>query len=333
MTRRIRSLVRNFWLQLTVFAVAAFAVPWVVSSNYTFHLLTLSAIWAVLAVSLNLVMGYAGLLSIAHGALAMLGGYTSSLLVLDSSVNFWFALVVGSLVAALMGLFVGVLTLRLRGHYFAISTLAFGIVVSLVLEKWGTVTRGPRGVTNIPPPAPLGPLEFATNRAKYFLIVIILVVTLALVRNLVQSPFGRALEAIRGNELVARSLGVDAVRYKLVAFTISAAIAGVSGTLYATYINYLHPSDASLWTSFFALLYVVIGGSGTLWGPVIGSVFVVVVPEWLRLFDEYRQLLLGLVLILVITFLPGGLMALGSKVRGVVKRWRRTRVRAQEASS
>jgi branched-chain amino acid transport system permease protein len=305
---------RTFWRQLTAFGVLAAIAPWVVTSSYQFHLVTLSAIWAILAVSLNLVMGYAGLLSIAHGALAIIGGYASSLLVIDAGLNFWLALIVGALFAASTGLVLGLLTLRLHGHYFAISTLAFGIVVSIVLDKWTAVTRGPVGVTGIPAPSGLGPLDFTTNRRKYFLIVVALGLTIILVRNLVNAPFGRALKLIRGNELVARSLGVNVVRHKLVAFTVSAAIAGVAGTLYATYINYLHPSDAGLWTSFFILLYVVLGGTGTLWGPVLGTLFVVVIPEQLRWFEEYRQLIFGALLIMTIMFLPGGLMELGARL-------------------
>lgn len=307
--------IRSFWIQLAAFVLLGVAAPWLVPSSYLFHLLTLAVIWGTLAVSLNLVMGYAGLLSVAHGALAMLGGYASALLVVRLGVPFWITVCVGVLVSAAFGFFLGALTLRLRGHYVAISTLAFGIVVSLVLEKWEHVTFGARGVTGIPAPAPIGPIDFTTNRARYFLALACLALCLVIIRNLVTSRFGRALEAIRENDLVGRSLGIEAVSRKLIAFTISSGLAGLSGILFATYMNYLHPSNANLWTSFFALMYVVIGGSGTIWGPVIGAFFVVMVPEYLRLFDEYRLLLLGVLLIVVTTFFPTGLVGLGKMAR------------------
>lgn len=333
MTRRLTAFPAQ-WLAVVAILVS---LPWWVPGDYVFHLATMSVIWSIAAVALNLVMGYTGLLSVAHGALAMVGGYTASLLVVERSANFWLALLAGALLAAVVGFFLGVLTLRLRGHYFAISTMAFGIVVALVLEKWESVTGGARGITYIPPPDSVtlpvvGTVEFTTDLSKYFLAVAILAVVVAVVRNLVHSRFGRALAAVRSNELVARSQGVNVVGHKLAAFTISAFIAGVGGTLYATYLAYLNPNDASLWTSFFILMYVVLGGMGTTWGPVLGAFFVVMVPEWLRLFDEYRVLLIGVLLIVTITFLPGGLMQglnmLGRLVRRAATAVRKSDLRA-----
>ncbi|ADU49631.1 branched-chain amino acid ABC transporter permease [Intrasporangium calvum] len=324
MTRITTGFPRQF---VAVFALLI-AAPWFVPSAYIFHLATMSVIWSITAVALNLVMGYTGLLSVAHGALAIVGGYTSSLLVVNASANFWLSFLIGGVVAAISGFLLGVLTLRLRGHYFAISTLAFGIVVGLVLEKWESVTGGARGITYIPPApsVPLpggGSLGLDSDLAKYFFAVALLAITVLVVRNIVDSRFGRALAAIRSNDLVARSQGVDVVRHKLIAFTISAFMAGLAGTVYATYLAYLSPNDASLWTSFFILMYVVLGGMGTTWGPILGSFFVVMVPEWLRLFDEYRVLLIGLLLIVTITFLPGGLMQGLSRLRHLLNRQRR----------
>ena len=328
----MKQLPTGFPVQVVVVLAILVALPWFVPSEYIFHLATMSVIWSIAAVALNLVMGYTGLLSIAHGALVVVGGYTSSLLVVNHSVNFWLSLVLGGLLAGICGFLLGVLTLRLRGHYFAISTLAFGIVVAIVLEKWETVTGGARGITYIPPPPNfslpgVGTVDLSTDLAKYFFAVTLLTLTVIVVRNVVDSRFGRALAAIRSNDLVAKSQGVDVVRHKLIAFTLSAFIAGLAGTVYATYLAYLSPNDASLWTSFFILMYVVLGGMGTTWGPVVGSFFVVIVPEWLRLFDEYRVLLIGVLLIVTITFLPGGVMQGLVKARNLVRlRTRRRRV-------
>jgi branched-chain amino acid transport system permease protein len=298
--------------------VVAAAVPYVVTNGYLFHLLIMAVIWSILATSLNLVLGYTGLLSLAHGAFFGLGAYTSALLVTKAGWNFWASIPPAMAVAALVGAMLGILTLRLAGHYFAISTLSFGIVVSLILEKWDDLTEGPRGISSIPAPTPitlfgLGQVQFESNVAKYYLAVATLGICLVFVWRLVHSPIGRALEAIRQNELLASCLGIDLVFYKLLAFAISAAMAGLAGVLYSVYITYINPADAGLWNGFYAVMYIVIGGMGTFWGPMIGALFLVTLPEFLRMFQDYRLLLLGILLILTITFLPDGIMG-GAKV-------------------
>jgi branched-chain amino acid transport system permease protein len=293
--------------------LVAIAMPYIVANDYLFHLIIMAVIWSILAASLNLVLGYTGLLSLAHGAFFGLGAYTSALLVTKCGWNFWATIPPAMLVAAAGGILIGLLTLRLEGHYFAISTMSFGIVVSLVLEKWDSLTEGPRGISSIPAPTPiplfgLGQLTFETDIAKYYLALAILVVCLLFVWRMLHSPIGRALEAIRQNELLASCLGVDLIYYKLLAFSVSAAMAGLAGVIYSTYITYLNPADAGIWNGFYAVMYIVIGGMGTFWGPLVGALFLVTVPEMLRVFQDYRLLLLGVLLILTITFLPEGIV-------------------------
>ncbi|GAC1338981.1 MAG: branched-chain amino acid ABC transporter permease [Acetobacteraceae bacterium] len=302
---------------------AAVAVPFVVTNSYMFHLLVMAIIWGILATSLNLVLGYAGLLSLAHGAFFGLGAYCSALLVTKAGWNFWATIPPAMAVAALVGALLGLLTLRLSGHYFAISTLSFGIVVSLILEKWDDLTEGARGISSIPAPTPIGlfgvwELQFESNVAKYYLGVVTLGLCLLFVWRLVHSPIGRALEAIRQNELLASCLGIDLVFYKLLAFAVSAAMAGLAGVLYSVYITYVSPADAGLWNGFYAVMYIVIGGMGTFWGPMIGALFLVTLPELLRAFQDYRLLLLGILLILTITFLPQGIVGGAKALR---RRW------------
>ena len=303
--------------------VVALVLPFVVTNSYLFHLLIIAVIWSILATSLNLVLGYTGLLSLAHGAFFGLGAYCSALLVTKAEWNFWATIPPAMVLAALFGALLGLLTLRLSGHYFAISTLSFGIVVSLVLEKWDDLTEGPRGISSIPAPTPInlfgwGELDFESNTAKYYLAVATLALCLLFVWRLVCSPVGRALEAIRQNELLASCLGVDVVFYKLVAFSLSAAMAGLAGVLYSVYITYINPIDAGLWNGFYAVMYIVIGGMGSLGGPVVGTMFLVTLPELLRMFQDYRLLLLGVLLILTMTFLPQGIVGGFSKLH---RRW------------
>ncbi len=310
------------WL---VGAAVALAVPVLVTNNYLFHLIIMAVIWSILATSLNLVLGYTGLLSLAHGAFFGLGAYCSALLVTKADWNFWATIPPAMAVAALFGVLLGLLTLRLSGHYFAVSTLSFGIVVSLVLEKWDDLTEGPRGISSIPAPTPIdlfgwGQLSFESNVAKYYLALGTLALCLLFVWRLVRSPVGRALEAIRQNELLAACLGVDVVFHKLLAFALSAAMAGLAGVLYGVYITYINPIDAGLWNGFYAVMYIVIGGMGTFGGPVIGTLFLVTLPELLRAFQDYRLLLLGILLILTMTFLPQGIVGGFTTLR---RRWSR----------
>lgn len=303
--------------------LVALAVPFVVTNNYLFHLIIIAVIWSILATSLNLVLGFTGLLSLAHGAFFGLGAYTSALLVTKADWNFWATIPPAMAVAALFGAVLGLLTLRLSGHYFAISTLSFGIVVSLVLEKWDDLTEGPRGISSIPAPTPIklfgwGEIDFESNVAKYYLSLAVLALSLLFVWRLVRSPIGRALEAIRQNELLASCLGVDVVFYKLMAFALSAAMAGLAGVLYGVYITYINPIDAGLWNGFYAVMYIVIGGIGTFAGPLVGTLFLVTLPELLRTFQDYRLLLLGVLLILTMTFLPQGIVG---GLRTLQRRW------------
>lgn len=303
--------------------LVALAVPFVVTNSYLFHLVIIAVIWSILATSLNLVLGFTGLLSLAHGAFFGLGAYTSALLVTKADWNFWATIPPAMAVAALFGAVLGLLTLRLSGHYFAISTLSFGIVVSLVLEKWDDLTEGPRGISSIPAPSPInvfgwGEISFESNVAKYYLSLLMLALCLVFVWRIVRSPIGRALESIRQNELLASCLGVDLVFYKLLAFALSAAMAGLAGVLYGVYITYINPIDAGLWNGFYAVMYIVIGGIGTFAGPIIGTLFLVTLPELLRTFQDYRLLLLGVLLILTMTFLPQGIVG---GLRTLQRRW------------
>jgi branched-chain amino acid transport system permease protein len=310
----------NATLAMATLLLVAIALPYVVPNAYLFHLIIMAVIWSILATSLNLVLGYTGLLSLAHGAFFGLGAYTSALLATKCDWNFWATIPPAMLVAAAGGVLIGVLTLRLEGHYFAVSTMSFGIVVSLVLEKWDDLTEGPRGISSIPAPTPipllgLGRLTFETDTAKYYVALAILVICLLFVWRMLHSPIGRALEAIRQNELLASCLGVNLVYYKLLAFSFSAAMAGLAGVIYSTYITYLNPVDAGLWNGFYTVMYIVIGGMGTFWGPLVGTVFLVTVPEILRVFQDYRLLLLGVLLILMITFLPEGIVGGVKRIR------------------
>jgi branched-chain amino acid transport system permease protein len=310
----------------TLAALAAAALtPLAVSSPYLMHLLVVSCIWSILALSMELVLGVTGLLSAAHGALFGIGAYTAALLVVRAGMNFWSALALAAVAGGLGGLVVGLPTLRARGPYFVISSLCFGLVVQILIDKWEALTFGPLGITSIPPVSPIavpgvGRMAFESLAAQYYVVLAALGVTVVAVRRIVDSRMGRAFRAIRVNEDLAQALGVPTTRLALLAFVVSGVIAAVAGGFYAAYITYLHPADASFWVGMNAILFVVVGGAGTIAGPIVGAFVVTTVPEALRLFEEFRLLVFGLLLIVVIMFFPRGIVGGVGALSGLVHR-------------
>lgn len=316
------------WLQISLGAAVLLLLPALfVQGGYGRHLLMLTLILACLGVSLNLVMGYAGLVSVAHGAFFGVGAYATGVLTAGGG-SFLLSVLVGIVISAAAGTLLGALTLRLKGHYFALGTLAFTMVAVIVFERWEEVTRGARGISNIPRPGVLASGEvaafvFTGFWPMYVLVIVLLCLFLAICYLVASSPFGRSLLCIRRNELLGAVYGVDIVSAKLRVFALSAAMASVSGSFYASYIAYIAPADANFMRSFEAIMYVVVGGAGTLWGPVLGAAFVHLVPEFLRGLDDWRLLILGMVLVGIVRFYPAGLtVAIAHGVKLVAARLR-----------
>jgi branched-chain amino acid transport system permease protein len=274
---------------------------------YVVHVATLALIYCVFALGLQLLTGYAGQLSLGQAAFFGVGAYASALLAIDLHLPFWITAPIAAVVAALLGACLAPLT-RLRGHYLAVATLGFGEIVYLVLVNWADVTRGPFGLLNIPPPA-IGGLVAATPYQYYYLALAIAVGAYALVARLSDdgTRFGRGLRAIRQNELAAVAVGVSPTRYKVQAFVLSAALAGLAGSLYAHFVGYINPTEFRLDTSILVLLMIVVGGLGRTGGAVLGAILLIFGSEYLRFLKEYRMLVYGLGLIACMMFLPGGL--------------------------
>ena len=310
--------------------VLSLVVATVADSNYWLYVMAIAVTFAILSVGLNLVMGYTGLVSVAHGAFFGLGAY-GFVLCSERGLHPVLAAVVGILVAGVGGVLLGSLTLRLSGHYFAISSLAFAVVVMLVLDRWADLTHGARGLTKVPemPAWEAGGLRIDLAMPSHALVAVTVILALCQigVAALVRSPFGRALTAIRASELLAASFGVALVRTKLIGLVLSAGIAGMAGILYVLQVRFFVPADAGFTVGFYAVMYVAVGGMGTIWGPVVGAIVLRVAPEYLRTFDELRMLILGIVLILMIKFAPRGLVGMASAA------WRRVRRRDVTATA
>ena len=290
-----------------LFVLLGLAVVPLVAQVYVVHVATLALIYCVLALGLQLLTGYAGQLSLGQAAFFGVGAYASALLATDLGLPFWVTAPAAMVIAALLSVCLAPLT-RLRGHYLAVATLGFGEIVYLVLVNWADVTRGPFGLLNIPPPS-IGGFAMATPDRYYYLALATAAASYVLVARLTSDGcrFGRGLRSIRQNELAAVAVGVSPLRYKIQAFVVSAALAGLAGSLFAHFDGYLNPGEFRLDTSILVLLMIVVGGLGRTSGAVLGAFLLVFASEYLRFLKEYRMLVYGLGLIACMLFLPGGI--------------------------
>ncbi len=294
--------------------VGLLLLPLAVSGSYARHILVLWGIFALLALSLNIILGYLGELSFGHAAFFGIGAYTSALLALGAGMPFWGGLVCAALLAGLAGLFIGYLTLRIKGPQFAIVTLGFGAILHLIANNWIDVTRGPMGLTKIPPPPPirlpaLSPIEFTEELPYYYLAFALVLAAIYIIRTLVNSRTGRAFLAIRENDALAASIGIDVFRYKLLGFVLATMLAGVGGSFYAHYLRFIAPAVFDLYYVAAMIIMVIVGGKGTITGPILGALVFVGLLEFLRVVGTLRLVLFGALLTLCIVFVPGGLVS------------------------
>jgi len=281
--------------------------------------INLAIIYAVSAVGLNLLLGVAGQISLGHAAFMGIGGYTSAILMMRYGIPAVFSVLAGGLLAGLFGLVIGFPALRLKGFYLAIATMALGTAVTDVIKRM-EVLGADRGLTNVPPISIFG-YQFSSEFAKYYLYLAILLLTIFLVNNLLKSKTGMAFRAMRDSEVAAKVFGINISYYKVLAFVISSFLAGVAGAMYGHSLSYLHPAMFGFGLSIEFLAITIIGGIGTLWGPVLGSALWIIVP---RLFgtrlEAMAGVLFGVILILVVLFLPRGLSELIMRINKLFSR-------------
>ena len=287
--------------------IAAFALPFFAASPYLLQVLTNAWLAALVALSLTLVSGTAGQMSFGQAALMAIGGYASALLATDYGVSPLLSVPVAGLAAALIGTALVFPAFRLRGHYIAIATLAIGEIVGLVILNWESFTHGALGVTGIPPLSAFG-YEVTSARAVYWLCLAVLVAFALLQMRLIDSHIGRTLKALRDDEIAARSHGVEISRYKALAFGFAGFGAGVSGAISAHLFSYLNNQTFDSQLSLLAVTMAILGGMGNILGAILGAVALVGLPEAFRFAAEYRILIYGVVLLLLVRFRPQGLL-------------------------
>lgn len=286
-------------------------LPHLVTSPYVMHLVILSGVYIILALSYDIVVGYLGMLSLAHPAFYGVGAYTSVLLVMRLDVPFLPAFVVAGVLASIVALAVGYPALRLSYHSFAIVTLAFALIVRIVWVNWVSLTNGPMGIPGVPRPRLdlpfLGRIDVETSTGYYYFILVLVILTCLFVYGMIHSRVGRALMSIRENEILAETLGVNAFKYRMMAFAVGAFFAGLAGSFTAHYIAFVGPEFTDFYYITMLLIMVILGGSGTLHGVILGAIVFTFVPEYLRITPEYRDVIYGVILVLTVVFVPGGI--------------------------
>jgi branched-chain amino acid transport system permease protein len=281
--------------------------------EYLVHLAILSSIFAILAVSLDLVMGYTGLLSVTHAAFYGIGAYVVALLLKGFGFNFFVALIVVIVFTMLVALLIGLVLSKFKTDYYALASLGFNVIVYAIFLNWQSVTRGPLGIPGIPRPEMFG-FSLSENIAFLILSVVLLGIIYGTARFLVNSSFGRVLTAIREDEEAVSVFGYHTPSYKLVIFTVAAGMAAVGGALFATYITFIDPSSFTINESIFVLAIVILGGAGSLRGPLLGAIILVLLPEALRFVGfpsdiaaQMRQVIYGLILVGLMLYRPQGI--------------------------
>lgn len=294
-----------------ILVLAALALPLIFNEAFYQHIMIAAVINIILAVSLGIIVGYIGELSLAHGAFYGIGAYTSALLMVKTGLPFVAAFPLSIVAAGIMGFIIGFPALRLSGHYFAIATLGFQGIVVLLIINLVDLTRGPMGLPGIPSPGTLDlfgySISFGDKLPFYYLAFAVMVVVLILVRNLLRYKFGESFIATREDSLLASSLGVRPRNCRMLAFVISTALAGAAGSLYAHYTMFISPDSFTLSESIYLVTMVIIGGRGTIVGPVIGAIILTALPEVLRFAGDLQFVIYGLMLMLVVIFLPKGI--------------------------
>lgn len=274
---------------------------------FTIRMLIMAGIYMVLAMSLNLITGITGQLSLGHAAFYGIGAYTSALLSIRLGFGFLITALLGGIFTAIIASILGAATLKLQGAYLAIVTLGFSEIVRIILLNWMSLTRGPMGITGIPRPKILN-YQITSSSDYYYLILIIVVVTYISMNRIIESRLGRAFRAIKEDDLAAQSMGINVLRYKIMAFTISAFYAGIAGSFYAHYVTYIDPQSFTFGESIQILSMVVLGGLGSMPGVMLGASILVFAPELMRSLAQYRMIIYGGILSIMMILRPEGIL-------------------------
>ena len=291
-----------------IFAAVVLSVPLFLKGNYFLNVLVFVGINTILAIGLNLLLGYAGQISLGHAAFFGMGAYISGIITTRFGIDPFIVMLLAALCAGVLAFVLGFPILKLKGHYLAMATLGFGIIMYIIFNETVDLTGGPSGLSGIPN-LHIGSLVFDNDLNNYYLVWLFTLAFMLLSINLSQSRIGRALRAINDSEVAARVMGVNARILKVQIFTVSAIISAVAGSLYAHIMTFIAPASFGFNFSVELLTMVVVGGLGSIYGSFLGAAILTLLPELLRVFQNFDIVIYGLLLILMTMFMPGGLIS------------------------
>ena len=325
-----KNIVRN--ISLAVFLVVLAALAFLIKSNYTKSIMTKILIYVMLASSLNIINGYSGQFNLGHAGFYCIGAYAYAIMATKLGMSFWPMLLISGLLAAAVGYLVSLPTLRLKGMYLAMVTMGASEIIRIIALNWDSLTSGANGIKGIPAPRIFG---FIINKTTYYylLILALVVLMLFLTNRIMKSRVGRAWLSIREDQNAARFLGVEVNRQKSINFMLGAFWAGVAGCFAASYYQYIAPSMFTLDEGFKILLMMILGGQGTMVGPIIGAVVVNLTTEFLRFASFYRMLIYSALIIVMMWFKPHGLVSIGSDIVAWVSKLRKKRLSSKEKAN
>jgi len=298
---------RNNSLSVAGFILLIALMPFIVGTgSYWINVMVLIGIYSIINMGLSLLMGYAGQISLGHGAFFGMGAYASGLLCTQLNFNPWLAMITAMLITCVVAYLIGLPTLRLQGHYLAMATLAFGQIVVITVTAEVGLTGGPSGFGSIPRLSIFG-FVLIDDLIYYYFVWIMAATVLIISLNIIHSRVGRALRSIHGGEQAANAMGVNTAAYKLQVFVLSAAFASLAGSIYVHYVTFISPTSCALKFSVILVVMVAIGGMNHLWGAILGTALLTALPQFLKVFHDFDILAYGLILMLIMIFSPDGI--------------------------
>jgi len=299
--------------------IVLLTLPVATQDPYFLNLFITVGIWTTSVWGVRLIMS-TGQLTLGHAAYMAVGAYASTLLTMKAGLSFWLAFPLAGMISSLIALLIGYPILRIKGVYFSIITFAFAEIIRLIIVHWPDVLGGYGGIPNIPPPQPIFSIRFTSRVPFYYLILAISLATYLFMVRIEKSRLGRIFSSIHESDTLAESIGINIMKYKMIAFGLGCFFAGLSGSFYAHYFNFTSPEFFTIWQSIYCLIFVIVGGVGSVFGPFLGSLFMTLVPEFLRVAKEYEPVVYAIILILIMFLLPGGLVTLPDRLRGKEKK-------------
>lgn len=288
--------------------LAGLLFPFFVGNDYHLTVMSTAYLFAIATLGLNLIVGYTGQFNLAHAGFMAIGAYTVGILTVDHGYSYWLSFFLAGAVTVAIGVPLGWVSLRLKGHYFSIFTLCVGYIMFLVIEKWEGLTHGTVGIMGIPAPEPIGAISFESPLALYYLTLGFLVLAVWAMRRIVKSLLGRTFIAIRNSDELAEALGINLMRNKTLAFMLSVFYAGMAGGLYAGFVRFIGPDLAGTHHTFDMMIFMIVGGLGTVLGPLLGAIGMPWLTQSLQFLQEYRFIVFGPILVALVIFLPHGIV-------------------------